>query len=266
MRWGRGLVFVLALASAAGAAIIVRNAVRAPAPPAQPRPETAMAQVLVASRALAPGQMVEAKDLRWQPWPVAALPKDGIRRGAGDEPPAFTPAPARQPIAEGEPVTDAKLARPGQGGVMAAMIASGKRAVAVAVRDESAAGGFIQPLDRVDVLWSQRASDNGGSAKSTARTLLRGAKVLAIGKAIGGGGRDTSPAEGRTATLELTPGEARIVADARASGEISLALIPAADIAGSAAATDEAGAQESRARQTVQILKFGRQATKRQEQ
>lgn len=265
MRWGRGLVLFLAVLSALAAAAMVRTAARTPVTASPPRPEIAMAQVLVAGRAVAAGQMVEAKDLRWQSWPVAALPKDVTWRKPSDMPPAFAPAPARQPIAEGEPVTDARLARPRQGGVMAAMIAPGKRAVAVAVRDESAAGGFIQPLDRVDVLWSQRAGDNGGNAKPAARTLLRGAKVLAIGKAMGGG-RDSSSAEGRTATLELTPGESRIVADARAGGEISLALIPAGEIAVSVALPDDAGAPESTSRQAVQILKFGRQATKRQEQ
>jgi pilus assembly protein CpaB len=258
MRWGRSLVLVLALASSAGAAMIVRNAASVPVAPA-PKPEIAMADVLVAGRAVAAGQMVEAKELRWQPWPVAALPKDAIRRMANAVPPAFTPAPARHPIAEGEPISEAKLARPGQGGVMAALIAPGKRAVAVAVRDESAAGGFIQPHDRVDVLWTQRLGDagGGGTAKSGARTLLRGAKVLAIGKSIGA--RDTAPGEGRTATLELTPAESRIVAEAKAGGEISLALIPAADIAG-------LPVEELSPPQAVQMVKFGRRSAARADQ
>jgi pilus assembly protein CpaB len=258
MRWGRSLVLVLALASSAGAAMIVRNAASVPMP-AVPKPEIAMAEVLVVGRAVATGQMVEARDLRWQPWPVAALPKDAIRRIGNAVLPAFTPAPARHPIAEGEPISDAKLARPGQGGVMAALIEPGKRAVAVAVRDESAAGGFIQPHDRVDVLWTQRLGDAGGMAKSGARTLLRGAKVLAIGRALGA--RDGASAEGRTATLELTPEETRIVADARAGGEISLALIPAADIAGAPAPAE--GAESPPA---VQMMKFGRRSATRADQ
>ena len=259
MRWGRSLVLVLALASAAGAAMIVRDAASVPVPPA-PKPEIAMAEVLVADRAVATGQMVEAKDLRWQPWPAAALPKDAVRRMANAIPPAFKPAPARHPIAEGEPVTDAKLARPGEGGVMAALIAPGKRAVAVAVRDESAAGGFIQPHDRVDVLWTQRLGDPGAAgAKSSARTLLRGAKVLAIGKVLGA--RD-SATEGRTATLELTPEEARIVADAKAGGEISLALIPASDIAGAPLAAEGAASPPP----AVQMMKFGRRSAARADQ
>jgi pilus assembly protein CpaB len=254
------LVLVLALASAAGAAMIVRDAASVPVPPA-PKPEIAMAEVLVAGRAVATGQMVETKDLRWQPWPAAAVPKDAIRRMANAIPPAFKPAPARHPIAEGEPITGAKLARPGEGGVMAALIAPGKRAVAVAVRDESAAGGFIQPHDRVDVLWTQRLGDaGGGAAKSGARTLLRGAKVLAIGKALGA--RDSAAAEGRTATLELTPEEARIVADAKAGGEISLALIPAADVAGAPVAAEGAASPPP----AVQMMKFGRRSATRADQ
>ena len=259
MRWGRSLVLVLALTSAAGAAMIVRRAASVPVP-AAPKPEIAMADVLVAGRAVATGQMVEAKDLRWQPWPLAAVPKDAIRRTANAASPAFKPAPARHPIAEGEPISDARLARPGEGGVMAALIAPGKRAVAVAVRDEIAAGGFIQAHDRVDVLWTQRAGDSGAGGKFGARTLLRGAKVLAIGKALGA--RDGASAEGRTATLELSPEETRIVADARAGGEISLALIPATEIAGATVAAED-GAPPQRG---VQIVKFGRRSAPRADQ
>ena len=259
MRSGRSLVLVLALASAAGAAMIVRNAATAPIP-ATIRPEIAMAEVLVANRALTTGQMVEAKDGRWQPWPAAALPKDAIRRVGNAAQPAFTPGPARHAIAEGEPISDAKLVRPGEGGVMAALIAPGKRAVAVAVREESAAGGFIQPLDRVDVLWTQRTDAGTGGAKSGARVLLRGAKVLAIGKALAA--KDAGSAEGRTATLELTPEETRIIADVRTGGEISLALIPAAD-APSASGPAEGAANPPPA---VQILRFGRRSPGRTDQ
>lgn len=261
MRWGRGLVLMLALASAGGAAMIVRNAARVPVPSA-PKAEIAMADVLVAARAVAAGQMVEAKDVRWQPWPVAALPKDAIHRTANAAAPAFKSAPARQPIAVGEPISEAKFVRLGEGGVMASLIAPGKRAVAVAVRDESAVGGFIQPHDRVDVLWTPRTGDGsgGGPAKSAAKTLLRGAKVLAIGKALGS--RDGASAEGRTATLELTPAETRIVAHAKAGGEISLALIPAGEIAEAPMGVDAA----DNAPQAVQIVKFGRRSAARAEQ
>lgn len=258
------MVLGLALISAGGAAIIVRNAARAPVPSAA-KPDVAMAQVLVASRAIAAGQTVELKDLRWQPWPLAAVPKGGIHAMANSETPAFTPTPARYPIAEGEPISEAKLSRPGDGGVMATLIAPGKRAVAVPVRDESAAGGFIQPQDKVDVLWTQRAGESGaGAAKPGARTLLRGAKVLAIGKALGA--RDRAAAEVHTATLELTPEEARIIADARAAGEISLALIPAGDIAATAMAEETATVPANPRRPAVQIVKFGRQSAPRREQ
>ena len=55
------------------------------------------------------------------------------------------------------------------------------RAIAVPVREESAAGGLIQPNDRVDVLWTRRAPEGSADAGTATRTILRGAKVLAIG-------------------------------------------------------------------------------------
>ena len=109
------------------------------------------------------------------------------------------------------------------------------------------------------VLWTQRLGDPGtGATKSGARTLLRGTKVLAIGKALGA--REGTSAEGRTATLELTPEETRILADARAGGEISLALIPASDTAVAPVAEGAANPQ------AVQMMKFGRRSATRTEQ
>jgi pilus assembly protein CpaB len=191
--------------------------------------------------------------LRWQSWPAGALPANAIHRATGAPPPAFTTAPARHPLTQGEPVTEEKLARPGEGGVMAGLIAPGMRAVAVPLRDDSAAGGFIQPHDRVDVIWTPRISDNGKTDKS-ARTLLHGAKVLAIGKTLQP--RATASGDGRNATLELTPAQARIVADARAGGEITLTLIGAGD----SETTSASSAEDAGGGTTVRMLKFGRQS------
>jgi Flp pilus assembly protein CpaB len=84
--------------------------------------------------------------------------------------------------------------------------------------------------------------------------LLRGVKILAIGQSLDGQSRS---AKSRTATLELTPGQARIVAEALAGGEISLALISTADIAALADgdSTDEWSGEIAPA---VKIMKFGR--------
>ncbi|WP_170936955.1 MULTISPECIES: Flp pilus assembly protein CpaB [Rhodomicrobium] len=238
MRWARGLVLALAAGAAAGSAAIARNAAKAPSP----EPRQTAGEVLVLGRAIAAGERVEAGDLRWQPWPAAAIPEAAIARGPGRPAPDFAPGLARFPLLAGEPVAEAKLIRPGDGGAMAASIAPGMRAVAIAMKDESAAGGLIQANDRVDVLWTRQAQ-NGPPA---ARTILHGAKVLATGK---GGAR--------TATLELTPEQARRLAARRTGGEISLALMATADLAQTASA-DEADEAPG---EPVKIMKFGRQAS-----
>jgi pilus assembly protein CpaB len=256
MRWARALVLLLAVGSAAGAALAVRRA--APAAPQpliapQPLPQT---EIRVLRRAVAAGELVEEKDLRWQPWPAEALPADAIMRRRGEAGPGFEPARSRYPILAGEPLAEAKLIRPADGSVIAALIASGMRAVAVPVREESAAGGLIQPNDRVDVLWTRRAAEGTVDAGTATRTLLRGAKVLAIGRSTDPKARSN---DGRTATLELTPEQAGTVASARASGEISLSLIPAADVASIAQA--EAGAAlEDEPGPAVRIMKFGQRS------
>ncbi len=252
MRWARGLVLVFAIASAAGAAMIVRKAAKMPAGPPPGASATAV-EVLVARRAIGAGELVEEKDLRWQAWPDAAIPEAAVARRAGAAAPKFQPAPARYPLLAGEPVSDSKLARPGDGSAMAALIAPGMRAIAVPIKDESAAGGLIQPHDRVDVLWTSQRADAGAGAPLT-RTLLRGAKVLAAGKAPNA---KSGGAAARTATLELTPEQARIVAGARTSGEISLALIPAAEIA--ALPQPSAAGEWDEQDKPVKIMKFGRQ-------
>lgn len=239
MRWARGLVFMFAIGAAAGAGLIVRNAARATATPQR----EASAEVLVLRRAIAAGERVEEQDLRWQAWSAAAVPEGAIARGPGRAAPRLALGAARFPMLAGEPVAEAKLARPGDGGAMAALIAPGMRAVAIALKDDGAAGGLIQANDRVDLLWTRQ----GGTGPRATRTILRGAKVLAAGKAGGA----------RMATLELTPEQALRVAGARAGGEISLALMPASEMAAAhPAAADD---WDERPDAPVKVMKFGRQ-------
>ncbi|MGF1618985.1 MAG: Flp pilus assembly protein CpaB [Rhodomicrobiaceae bacterium] len=252
MQWARGLVLLLAAGSAVGAGVMVRRSMTAPVSAPELRAPV-MAEILVAGRAIAAGEAVRLADLRWQAWPPGAAQPAAYRRKPGTSAPDFKPAIARYPLAEGEPVVESKLVRPGEGGVMAALIAPGKRAVAVPVREESAAGGLIQPNDRVDLVWTPQRNDRPDT-RMTSRMLLSGVKILAIGQSLDGQSRS---AKSRTATLELTPGQARIVAGALAAGEISLALISAADIAAlpDAHDTDEWNAETTPG---VKILRFGR--------
>ncbi len=250
MRLTRGLVLLVALSSAAGAALLVQRAVRI-----VPRPAVAakleVVDILVAAKPITVGEMVGKDEVRWQPWPRAAVPAGSIRREVKDSaaaPLPFEAAPARFAFLEGEPISEAKLTGAEQGSALAALLAPGMRAVSVPIRDETAAGGFIQPGDRVDVMVTRKSADGPG-APSRSKVLLRSVRVLAIGRTLQG----KSSAAGRTATLELSPDEASLFTAAQSAGEITLALIGTQDAAG--AGTPTALLSEPA---DIRMLKYGR--------
>ncbi len=253
MRLARGLVLIIAAGSAIGAAALVRRTVEAP-PPRVEQPAAPEVEILVVRRPVAAGEKVSEADLSWQRWTADVLPANAVSRRRGSKGERFLPALARYPLLEGEPMVEAKLIRPGEGSLAAALIAPGMRASAIPLKEESAAGGLIQPGDRVDVIWTRQRSE-GRPQRLMAHTILTSVKVLAIGKSIHAGQKN---ADGRTATLELTPEQARSIESAKASGELSLALIPAGDVA----ALGGIGAGEPLSADTepsVRIMKFGRQ-------
>lgn len=252
MRKARGLVLTLAALAAAAAVMLVRNA----GPGTTPESRTVESvEVLVAARAITVGETVSPSDVRWQQWPKQALFAGAIQRPAGGAAPGFVAAPARFPMQQGEPVVEGKLARPGPGSAMASQLAAGMRGVQVPVREEALAGGFIQPQDRVDVMLARKARDGGSGAAPKGEVLLRGVKVLAITKAPegrGGGGGATQP---RIATLELTPAQSRRLVSAQGAGDLSLALVAAADAATGSTGSGDGDEPEA---QPVKMLKFGR--------
>jgi pilus assembly protein CpaB len=250
MRLTRGLVLLLAFSSATAAGLLVHSAIRT-RPGGAVSPRTDLVDVLVASRAVTPGEMVGKDQVRWQPWPRHALPAGGFHRernGSGGGKLPFEPAPARFYLIEGEPLSPAKLIQPEQGSALAALLSPDKRAVSVPIREETSAGGFVQPADRVDVIVTRKRGE-ASQAAAKSEILLRGVKVLAIGKALNGKGSG-----GKTATLELTPPQARTLTAAQAGGEVTLALI------GSAAMTDGDFPTASIAEPAteIRVMKYGR--------
>ena len=97
------------------------------------------------------------------------------------------------------------------------------RAVSIGISVQSGAGGFILPNDRVDVLLTR--SLPGGRKQFATSTILDDVRVLAVDQTFGQK-KDEKTVVGKTATLELTPGQAEMIARASASGTLSLSLRP----------------------------------------
>jgi len=134
---------------------------------------------------------------------------------------------ARAPFIAGEPIKEQKLIKISEGGVMAAILPAGMRAISTPIREETAAGGFILPNDRVDVILSHKMRV-GSKEEPVSEAVLRNVRVLAIGQEIENKDGE-KVATGKTATLELTPRQADGLALAQSMGELSLSLRSLAD-------------------------------------
>jgi pilus assembly protein CpaB len=226
MKTARLVVLGIAIAAGGVAAYLASGSdtktVVAEAPPPLPTVD-----VLVAKSDIGLGQPVGADDMQWQSWPAATASNNFIRRN--DRPEATTQIAgsiARYPFIAGEPIREVKLVKADGSGFMAAVLPGGMRAVSTEISPETGAGGFILPNDRVDVILS-RHEKNPDRTISTdviiSEIVLSNIRVLAI---------DQAPREkdgqnsvvGKTATLELKPAQAELLARARQSGTISLAL------------------------------------------
>ncbi|MEQ8665987.1 MAG: Flp pilus assembly protein CpaB [Rhodospirillales bacterium] len=238
-------IIVLALAVAAVSTYLIKTfstpeaieQIEAAVEPVRPR-------VLVATQKLNRGDVIREEHLRWQFWPeegvnklYVTVEKDDQEAGPVKE---YTGAIIRDEVEAGEPILPSKVFKRGESGVMAGILKQGMRAVAIPVQPDTSAGGFILPGDRVDVLLShnkaqealrQRQSNNdqGGGADEpfivlsmTTETILRNVLVLAIDGVVGQ--PEGATMQARTATLELTPKQAELMATAQSMGKLSLTL------------------------------------------
>jgi len=254
MKKARAVVLTVALTAALGAAWLAKKIVSAPREVERVEKTVGATDVLVAAADINLGDSVSAADLRWQQWPVEGITPGLITKDADpDAPNTFSGAVARAPFIRGEPIKAQKLIKISEGGVMAAILPAGMQAISTPIREETSAGGFILPNDRVDVLLSHKARV-GNREEPVSEAILRNVRVLAIGQML-----ENKDGEkvvvGKTATLELTPRQAEVLALAQSIGEISLALRSLADAGpGNGEPTAKLGDANSG---SVKFLKYG---------
>ena len=183
--------------------------------------------VLVAKRDVLMGEKLLPGSIEWQPWPEKAITDPMITQK--EDPSAqekYEASRARLAIFQGEPIIDKKVVMPGESGFMAAILPKGMRAIAVRVSEESGAGGFILPNDRVDVVLTRKVDDDGAASKVvTSETILSNVKVLAIDQAFRReGDSEQVIVAKKTATLELNPQQSEVISMAESLGQLSLML------------------------------------------
>ncbi|HWF77751.1 MAG TPA: Flp pilus assembly protein CpaB [Caulobacteraceae bacterium] len=259
----RIMIIVVALVASVGLALFVHGmfarpkatgpTVVAAAPPAPP-----MTRVLVAKVDLAVGDRLSPDNMTWQVWPAATMNAsyitDGVvstsapnaaaqavrqatrtvtdmTSGGGPKLLAMAGAIVRDPIFAGEPITSRKIVRSGDTSYMAVRLPAGMVAMSLPINVESAAGGFINPGDRVDILSTHADTSKGGGGGMVTETVLANTLVLAIDQHTDQP-KAGAAIVGATVTVEVPTVNATTVARARTQGGLTLALRSYADIAG----------------------------------
>ncbi|MCY4012157.1 MAG: Flp pilus assembly protein CpaB [Gammaproteobacteria bacterium] len=224
----------------------------APAPQAEPEVEVVVAEpsatpgadrhpreevyptVLVARNDIQPGVLLRADLVEWREWQGAldmslAVVQDVVPLRA------VLGAVTQRRFREGELVAWDGLLTPGHPGFTSAALEPGMRGVTIEVDRATTDANIIHPGDRVDVIMISPAPDQEGGP--AARTIIRDARVLAVGStvlSIGRYGRvsltqaglvePVPPPDGRNYTLEVVPADAERIAVATDTGRLTLAM------------------------------------------
>ncbi|NVP56721.1 Flp pilus assembly protein CpaB [Mycoplana rhizolycopersici] len=182
--------------------------------------------VLVAKQSLPIGARLSADSVGWSEWPKGNVVEGFItEQGRPDALEKLAGAVVRMPIFNGEPIRQEKIAD-SSSKIMSSLLPAGKRAVSTEISVATGAGGFILPNDRVDVIMVREGDDD---AKIT-ETILNNVRVLAIDQQIQEKDDGSKTVVGTTATLELTPDQAKVITVAQQMAErLQLALRSVAD-------------------------------------
>jgi pilus assembly protein CpaB len=224
--------FSVATAAAVVAFYVASSFVQSPAPVTVEK-QVDSTEVLVAGADIAVGQIVNEGNFRWVSWPTKAASPSYIMKKNGGLATMhnLSGSIARSAMLAGEPITTQKLIKAGQGGVLAAILPQGMRAISTKIRAETAAGSLILPNDHVDVILIRRLRGRAGQDDSVVDTLFRNVRVIAIGQQLETKeGKKSADSSATTATLELTPRQAEMMALANSMGEITLSLRSVADL------------------------------------
>jgi pilus assembly protein CpaB len=212
------LIFCAAWLSAAVLTWFLYRSTRAPA-------AAQTVAIVAAAHDMPAGTRLEKGDLKTVRVPDRDVPRTAIRdeKEALDRPLLF-------PVSANEPITSSKLASATGASGLAATIEVGKRAISVPINDTSGVSGLIQPRSHVDVLFSKA----GPLPDAVTTTILENVEVLAIGRtteaanssaaASAAAQAQAAARPAQSATLLVTPEEARKLELAKNQGKISLTL------------------------------------------
>jgi len=189
--------------------------------------------IYVAARTLEYGEPILEKDVQQIAFPEASLP-EGIYRSVEE----LFPKGVEQPrttlraMEKGEAILAVKVTAPGQDAGISAKLGRGMRAFAIQVDSTSGVSGFLRPGDRVDVYWTGNIGSGGmrteGDSEGDVTMLIEtGVQLIAVDQSANADMTEASIA--RTVTVTVLPEQVAALAQAQATGRLSLSLVGTQD-------------------------------------
>lgn len=243
----------VALFAALGAGFLMMNLNNEPPPAKVVKKKAPVTKVLIADKEIPMGTSLGKERLKWADWPKGNVRESFIVRK--ENPKAleeYAKAVARSGFFAGEPIRNEKIVN-SDSGYLSAILPAGKRAMAIAVKATTSAGGFVLPNDHVDIILNRRVNK-----VLTTETILQNIRVLAVDRLIEEK-KGKKAKVGRTITLELTAQQTEIIATAKAIGSLTLALRSVED---SQLAPSDTGSHlltsgTRKKRGTVRVIRYG---------
>lgn len=167
------------------------------------------------------GDALAEEDVQVIYWPEKALPESIFKDKATLFPEnADGPRYIMRSTEAFEPVLASRVTEPGELASLTSKLEKGKRAFAIRVGVDSGISNFVKPDDYIDILWTGGvAGVEGGMTRQIESAVL----VIAVDSAINEG-QVSSGTVAQTVTVAATPEQVARLAQAQATGQLTLSL------------------------------------------
>lgn len=167
------------------------------------------------------GDALAEDDVKLIYWPEKSLPATIFRDKAALFPENATgPRYIMRTTEAYEPVLASRVTEPGQLSSLISKLEKGKRAFAIRVGRDSGISNFVKPDDYIDILWTGNVSGvEGGITRQIESAIL----VIAVDNVINEG-QVEGDSRAQTVTVAATPEQVARLAQAQATGQLTLSL------------------------------------------
>jgi pilus assembly protein CpaB len=181
-----------------------------------------LVEVYVVNKALKYGDALTPEDVQVVYWQEKALPKNIFREEAALFPPeAKGPRYVMRSVEPFEPVLSSRVTEPGELAGLTGKLGPGIRAFDVKIGSASGVSGFVQPDDYIDIYWTGSVRGSNGDITKLIESSI---KIIAVDNATDEG-QDVSAGGARTVTVAGTPEQIARLAQAQATGRLSMSLV-----------------------------------------